>query len=155
MLSLDRCWDMRCLTCRESVVLKDLKDCSVYLLDYSGEVEVTNVQDSQIFIGKSITIRTLAGDAHLSMLSHECAVDLLYVKKFWSPHRNNFTSYMFRSLNPCRQQSLECKMPPLTSQTNALCPNNLQEDLCYDPSGWLSSIEGCGGPSLLTCIRTV
>ena len=36
---------------RESVVLKDLKDCSVYLLDYSGEVEVTNVQDSQIFIG--------------------------------------------------------------------------------------------------------
>ena len=38
--------------CRESVVLKDLKDCSVYLLDYSGEVEVTNVQDSQIFIGK-------------------------------------------------------------------------------------------------------
>ena len=39
----------------ESVVLKDLKDCSVYLLDYSGEVEVTNVQDSQIFIGEWIT----------------------------------------------------------------------------------------------------
>ncbi len=34
------------------MILKDLKDCSVYLLDYSGEVEVTNVQDSQIFIGK-------------------------------------------------------------------------------------------------------
>ena len=40
------------MTRRESVVLKDLKDCSVYLLDYSGEVEVTNVQDSQIFIGE-------------------------------------------------------------------------------------------------------
>ena len=40
---------------RESVVLKDLKDCSVYLLDYSGEVEVTNVQDSQIFIGRQLT----------------------------------------------------------------------------------------------------
>ena len=45
--SADRCDVGR----RESVVLKDLKDCSVYLLDYSGEVEVTNVQDSQIFIG--------------------------------------------------------------------------------------------------------
>jgi len=80
---------MRCLTCRESVVLKDLKDCSVYLLDYSGEVEVTNVQDSQIFIGKSITICTLAADAYLSMLSHECAVDLLYVRKFRAPHFYN------------------------------------------------------------------
>ena len=47
---------------RESVVLKDLKDCSVYLLDYSGEVEVTNVQDSQIFIGEqSIPCTSLLG----------------------------------------------------------------------------------------------
>ena len=45
--------------CRESVVLKDLKDCSVYLLDYSGEVEVTNVQDSQIFIGVPFSLCTL------------------------------------------------------------------------------------------------
>ncbi|BDA47074.1 probable protein XRP2 at N-terminal half [Coccomyxa sp. Obi] len=35
----------------ESVVLKNLTDCSVYLLDYSGEVEVSNVVNSQIFIG--------------------------------------------------------------------------------------------------------
>lgn len=36
---------------RESVVVKNLTDCSVYLLDYSGEVEVSNVVNSQIFIG--------------------------------------------------------------------------------------------------------
>lgn len=36
---------------RESFVLKNLTDCSVYLLDYSGEVEVSNVINSQIFIG--------------------------------------------------------------------------------------------------------
>ena len=36
---------------RESFVLKNLTDCSVYLLDYSGEVEVSNVVNSQIFIG--------------------------------------------------------------------------------------------------------
>ena len=38
---------------RESVVLKNLTECSVYLLDYSGEVEVSNVVNSQIFIGAS------------------------------------------------------------------------------------------------------
>lgn len=36
---------------RESFVLKNLEGCTVYLLDYSGEVEVTNVTNSQIFIG--------------------------------------------------------------------------------------------------------
>ncbi|KAK9840651.1 hypothetical protein WJX81_007029 [Elliptochloris bilobata] len=35
----------------ESVVLKNLKDCSVYLLDYTGEVEVTGCTSCQIFIG--------------------------------------------------------------------------------------------------------
>ncbi len=53
---------------RESVVLKDLKDCSVYLLDYSGEVEVTNVQDSQIFIGKPSTPCSLDARLHLSVV---------------------------------------------------------------------------------------
>ena len=36
---------------RESFVLKNLTDCTVYLLDYSGEVEVTDVTGSHIFIG--------------------------------------------------------------------------------------------------------
>jgi len=33
-------------------VLRNLTDCSVYLLDFSGEVEVSNVVNSQIFVGK-------------------------------------------------------------------------------------------------------
>lgn len=39
------------LYCRESIVLSNLDGCNVYLLDYSGGVEVTNVKNSQIFIG--------------------------------------------------------------------------------------------------------
>ncbi len=48
---------------RESVVLKNLTDCSVYLLDYSGEVEVSNVTNSQIFIGMPLIY-------HLNKLPH-------------------------------------------------------------------------------------
>lgn len=43
---------------RESFVLRNLTDCSVYLLDFSGEVEVSNVVNSQIFIGK-LTISSM------------------------------------------------------------------------------------------------
>lgn len=35
----------------ESFVLKNLEGCSVYLLDYTSEVEVTNCNNCQIFIG--------------------------------------------------------------------------------------------------------
>ena len=35
-------------------MLKNLEGCTVYLLDYSGEVEVTNVTSSQIFIGRAL-----------------------------------------------------------------------------------------------------
>ncbi|KAK9807838.1 hypothetical protein WJX72_010736 [[Myrmecia] bisecta] len=35
----------------ESFTLKNLEDCSVYILDYTSEVEVTNCNNCQIFIG--------------------------------------------------------------------------------------------------------
>lgn len=35
----------------ESFVLKNLEDCSVFILDYSSEVEVTNCSNCQIFVG--------------------------------------------------------------------------------------------------------
>lgn len=38
-------------TRRESFSLRDLADCSVYLLDYTSEVDVTNCVNCQIFIG--------------------------------------------------------------------------------------------------------
>jgi protein XRP2 len=36
---------------RDAFVLKDLKDCTVFLLDYTSEVEVSNCENCQIFIG--------------------------------------------------------------------------------------------------------
>lgn len=42
---------MWCVFRRESFSLRDLTDCSVYLLDYTSEVEVTNCNNCQIFIG--------------------------------------------------------------------------------------------------------
>lgn len=39
------------LPCRESFALRDLADCSVFLLDFTSEVECTNCTNCQIFIG--------------------------------------------------------------------------------------------------------
>ena len=35
----------------ESLTLRDLKNCSVYILDHSSEVEATNCSDCQLFVG--------------------------------------------------------------------------------------------------------
>ena len=53
--SLDHCLttnaSSRFDNCRESFSLRDLSDCSVFLLDYASEVDVTNCVNCQIFIG--------------------------------------------------------------------------------------------------------
>ena len=43
--------DTRCVPSRADVVLKDLQDCEVYVLDYSGEVEVSNCTSCKLFFG--------------------------------------------------------------------------------------------------------
>lgn len=38
-------------TYSESLTLRDLTNCSVYVLDHSSEVEATNCRDCQLFVG--------------------------------------------------------------------------------------------------------
>ena len=39
------------LSGRESLTLRDLNNCSVYVLDHSSEVEASNCRDCQLFVG--------------------------------------------------------------------------------------------------------